>query len=644
MKLTYLRIQNFRSFSDEEILFDDNTCFVGPNGSGKSSVLLALNVLFRNSEAPTDVYNLHEEDFHYKNTRDPIRITATFENLSREAKQDLKDYFRQDKLMISAIAEWNQDNHIAEVKQVGSRLVMKKFSEFFAIYDEGGKVAELKNVYEKLKKEIPDLPDIRTKDGMRDALREYEESHPQKCELVESHDQFYGWSRGVNLLEKYFQWVYIPAVKDPSEEQDESKNTALGKLLQRTIRAKVDFSEPLHEMRVEVEEKYQKILEQKQNVLSDVSKSLESRLQNWSHPGARVELKWFYDDKKSIIIVDPLARVKIGEGKFLGDLVRLGHGIQRSFLVAILQELAASDAEHQPTLILAVEEPELYQHPPQARHLSSVLETLSKQSSQVILTTHSPYFVSGKGFESIRMTRKGAKQGNTKITQYTHKDLSASLAIALGESPRSPTATMAAVEQIMQPSQNELFFSRIPILVEGTEDVAIIATYLRLMEKWDDFRKLGCHFIVCEGKTSMSRPLAIAKGLDVPAFIIFDGDSDKCERPETKKQHERDNGCLLKLCGKNINPIQTENTWGDNFVIWKNSFLKEIIKDFESGVWEAAESKARKENSLLDGIKSKHPILTSATLENLWNDGQRSAILKKTCEQILNFSRQFENK
>lgn len=320
------------------------------------------------------------------------------------------------------------------------------------------------------------------------------------------------------------------------------------------------------------------------------------------------------------------------------------HGIQRSFLVAILQELAASDAEHQPTLILAVEEPELYQHPPQARHLSSVLETLSKQSSQVILTTHSPYFVSGKGFESIRMTRKDAKQGNTKITQYTHKDLSASLATALGESPRSSTATMAAVEQIMQPSQNELFFSHIPILVEGTEDVAIIATYLRLMEKWDDFRKWGCHFIVCEGKTSMSRPLAITKGLDIPTFIIFDGDSDKCERPETKKQHKRDNGCLLKLSGKNINPIPSENTWGDNFVIWKNSFLKEIIKDFESGVWEAAESKARKENSLLDGIKRKHPILTSATLENLWNNGQRSAILKKTCEQILNFSRQSENK
>lgn len=490
MKITSLIIQNFRSFEYEEINFDNYNCIVGPNGSGKSTILFALNVLFRNSEAPTDVHYLQEEDFHFKNTRDPIRITATFKDLSQEAKNDLKDYFRQDKLVISAIAEWNPDTLIAEVKQVGSRFVMKRFSKFFAMYDEGKKVAELKKSYEELKKEIPDLHDAGTKDGMRDALREYEESHSEECELIESNDQFYGWSRGINLLEKYFQWVYIPAVKDPSEEQDESKNTALGKLLQRTIRAKVNFDDSLKEIRTEVEGKYQQLLEQEQNILGNVSKSLENRLQEWSHPGARIELKWHYDDKKSIMIADPSARVKIGEGEFLGDLARLGHGIQRSFLIAILQELAMSEAEYQPTLILAVEEPELYQHPPQARHLSFVFEALSKKNSQVILTTHSPYFVSGKGFESVRMTRKGINVGKTKITQYTHKALTKRLATALGESPGSPSATMAAVEQIMQPSQNELFFSSVPVLVEGTEDIAIIATYLRLSEKWNEFESV----------------------------------------------------------------------------------------------------------------------------------------------------------
>ncbi len=41
MKLREVRIQNFRSFDDETIRFDDYTCFVGPNGGGKSNVLTA---------------------------------------------------------------------------------------------------------------------------------------------------------------------------------------------------------------------------------------------------------------------------------------------------------------------------------------------------------------------------------------------------------------------------------------------------------------------------------------------------------------------------------------------------------------------------------------------------------------------------
>ncbi|MDA3790547.1 MAG: AAA family ATPase [Desulfobacula sp.] len=47
MKIESLRIENFRSFKDETIRFDNYTCFIGANGSGKSTVLNALNVFFR---------------------------------------------------------------------------------------------------------------------------------------------------------------------------------------------------------------------------------------------------------------------------------------------------------------------------------------------------------------------------------------------------------------------------------------------------------------------------------------------------------------------------------------------------------------------------------------------------------------------
>jgi energy-coupling factor transporter ATP-binding protein EcfA2 len=123
MKIESVRIQNFRAFKDETIVFDDYTCLVGPNGSGKSTILTALNIFFRDTaNASTDLVNLGEEDFHHCNTSQPIQTTVTFVDISDDAEKDLKDYVRQGKLIISAVAEWDDKAKAAPVKQYGGRL------------------------------------------------------------------------------------------------------------------------------------------------------------------------------------------------------------------------------------------------------------------------------------------------------------------------------------------------------------------------------------------------------------------------------------------------------------------------------------------------------------------------------------------
>ena len=76
---------------------------------------------------------------------------------------------------------------------------------------------------------------------MTKALREYEAARSDECELIPSEDQFYGFSKGANRLAK-LQWVYVPAVKDATSEQVEARNSALGKLLARTVRSKTNFA------------------------------------------------------------------------------------------------------------------------------------------------------------------------------------------------------------------------------------------------------------------------------------------------------------------------------------------------------------------------------------------------------------------
>ena len=109
MKLKSLRIQNFRAFKDQTITFGDYACLVGANGAGKSTVLTALCVLFRESGASrTSLEVLAKEDFHDQDTSSPIIITATFGDLSTEAADDLKAYVRQDQLVVSAEASWDE--------------------------------------------------------------------------------------------------------------------------------------------------------------------------------------------------------------------------------------------------------------------------------------------------------------------------------------------------------------------------------------------------------------------------------------------------------------------------------------------------------------------------------------------------------
>ena len=91
MTLKSLRIENFRSFRDETIQFDDYTCLVGANGAGKSTVLAALNVFFLNHEAPhLTPLELQRDDFHLRDTSSPVRLTLTFEDLSEPAQGDLR--------------------------------------------------------------------------------------------------------------------------------------------------------------------------------------------------------------------------------------------------------------------------------------------------------------------------------------------------------------------------------------------------------------------------------------------------------------------------------------------------------------------------------------------------------------------------
>src|SRR3972149_5468709 len=91
MKLTNVRIQNFRSCKDVSLEIGGMHALVGANNTGKSSVLRALDFLFN----PT-TKSLNEESFWNKDTSLEIRVEAIFADINEKEKEALGAYLKAD--------------------------------------------------------------------------------------------------------------------------------------------------------------------------------------------------------------------------------------------------------------------------------------------------------------------------------------------------------------------------------------------------------------------------------------------------------------------------------------------------------------------------------------------------------------------
>jgi len=637
MKIESIKIENFRSFKNETIFFDDYTCLVGPNGSGKSTILNALNVFFRQTkDTQTNLFKLSAEDFHHKNTDDPIKITVTFTDLSEAAKQDLSDYVRQDKLIVSSIAKFDTENNSADVKQFGSRLGFEDFKSYFEADKNGAKVDELKKIYGELKNKYVDLQTQTSKSGMSEALKQYESSRPDQCILIPSEDQFYGISRGVNKLAPHIQWIFISASKDISGECEESNDSALGQLLARTVRSKINFTEKIDELRKKIKTDYQIILDQEQCSLDGISESLKKRLESWSHPGISAKVLWKQDPDKSIRIEDPWAYIKIGERGFEGDLLRFGHGLQRSYMLALLQELTTVPDETSPTLIMAIEEPEIYQHPPQARYLAETLQDLSEKNSQIIICSHHPLFIPGDDFEAIRIVREKDNPSTSYASQLKYTELSKILQDT-DQKVLKEEGMLAKLYPSLNPIINEMFFCNVLILTEGIEDVAYVSTYLMLDNKMDDFRRCGCHIVPVDGKDNIIKPLAMAKLLNIPVFVIFDADTDRSLPPEVVK-HKKENKKIQELLKyPTVSEWPDNNIFSDNFVMWQTNLTDTIGKELGEK-YEKYKSETEIYYGQPGGL-NKNPLAIARTLKLAWENNVKSKLLSQVTENIIKFAK-----
>lgn len=587
MRIGRVVIENFRAARNVVFKLSACNCLVGDNGAGKSTLLSALNVFFQHSRhSRTDTGKLSKEDFTDRDVSTPIRITVTFCDLSKTAADDFQHYVRHGQLTITAEAALSEGDGFAKVTHFGERLAIKQFAPFFEAVSAKAKVADQKVIYAEIRRMFPDLPVATTGKAMVDGLRQYEESHSTLCELMPSSSDFYGCVTAGGRLSAHVKWVYIPPVHDASDEQSDSARNAFNDLLQLTVSRSMGFDERVREIAEKAMIQLDEIALAQSSALAELQSSLQKSIVRFGPPDTVLKVAWDTELGNLVTVRPPFAKTSLGDGRFLGEVARQGHAVQRAYISSLLHQLADSEASG-PTLILGFEEPELFQHPPQVRRLTRTVRELAV-TGQVLLTTHNPAFVSLEDVESIQLIRRCETNGFKPCTA-TSKDIEIALDDDKSKKSRSPhDYVLSKLTSVFTPSLAEMFFSRFAVFLEGVEDLAILGVGAELSDRRPRLEAAEINFFPVNGKDELEKAFAIAKAFGIPSVVVYDNDS-RHRGTKDEAQTIRKNRRLQKLGGL---PVDQHEDFPPSSIArgttlaWDDDIQQEIRAAVSENAWD----------------------------------------------------------
>ena len=526
MKIQYVRIKNFRALKDVTIPFDSVTTFIGPNGAGKSTVLHALDWFFNGKPG-----SLTEKDCSFGEASEDIEVQVTFADLTEKDREALGKYTPEGAATFTAWKRRSADG--TDVLSANA----KGFPEFNVIKTANG-VAAKRELYTNLRTSRPELelPTATTGTAIDQAMTTWEASHTEL--LVDAPESlqtnFFGFNSG-GKMSGLFDFVLVTADLRASEESIDGKSSIIGRILERSVdRAAAD-----QEIAAIVEEsraKQQKVYEEKfQAQLEVLTTQLNEVVSSYS-PGRAVTVSPAEVELKA---PKTTFEVTVLDGTAETAVERQGHGFQRTILISALQLLAQSgSASADGVICLAIEEPELFQHPIQAQAFAKVLRSLVEDPDkciQVTYATHSPYFLEARHFDQVRrLTRSSDETPVVSVHYATVADVKAKL-----DGIVSADVVDRRLDHNVADQLSIALFANLAFLVEGSTESAIFygigdRTSHGLLEA------AGVSIVSVGSKTSIPLAHAILSAIGVPAYALFDADAGFEVRAKAKNKKQED--------------------------------------------------------------------------------------------------------
>lgn len=540
MRLSQLRIQNFRSFKDSgDIRVESLQGFVGENNAGKSNILSAIEVFLTSGAG-----GVSADDFNDQNLA--ISVTATFSDLlAKEKRPPLRKYLIGDKLIL--------EKQIALVPDKKNPTKRKPDAEYH------GYIALPKNWWLSVEGVIkekggkPKWKDVATEYGLlgfatdekgsinqksyEAGISKYLVLHPETEFVEPSLGETQALGLQPVLLDFLPSFHLLPAITDYSDEIDKrATNTNFRRLMsdlsERILQADPRYREITTSIKrltnllnAPREGEIRPETEARLAVLETVESRIRDLIARLMPMVAKVRLDVLVDEVPEVFSRG--VSVRIDDGKDT-DVLSKGHGMQRCVVFALLQALVMNQRDQlvprsdgqqvddqYRTILVGIEEPELYIHPQIQRSIFSVLKEFA-QLDQVVYVTHEPAFIDIASYHEIAVVRKVSVAEGSRVTQCERG--------VLGD-PEERKGFQFLNSFGLQ--QNELFFARSVVLVEGDQDmIGVVATgrHLGLFKEFPE--EIGYSIVTVGNKEDMPKFMKVLNAFRIPYVVLHELDGD----------------------------------------------------------------------------------------------------------------------
>ncbi|HHT9106866.1 MAG TPA: ATP-dependent nuclease [Candidatus Wujingus californicus] len=525
MRISRLEIKNFRGIKEASMPLSAHACAIGPNNTGKSSFLIALSLfLSGNKLSSSDYYNPSED----------IAIIGCIEGITEKYLEQLIEDHRD---RIKEIVENESIILVRRYDMLGKSTLRcmrklpkdKKFSsEEIDKTMTGKKGSELKNAILQTYPEIQDkITGISTQKDFKALITSFIKELPEdQMEFVEAPLPT-GISNSVSVLLP--EAIYIPAVKDVTDDIKTKETTSFGKILKVLL----DLISETDELK-EVSSSFTKLKSLLNKETKEDGTILDNRLPQIKEVESvvgKLLLEQFPYAGLDFEIPPPeLKTVFSGARIFINDGIRdvietKGDGMKRAITFALLrgyveirEKIKANESiEVENSLgsryLFLFEEPELYLHPKAQRTLYDALGEIAKDH-QVCVSTHSPYFFSPESTETFLRFEKSKPEeaGKPPFTIIYPVDLIKDI------------SKKDAFQILCFENNNAAFFCDQVVLCEGDSDIIYLKHLSKTISSDWDFDKKNIGLIQIGGKGNFARYREFFSCFDVPVQIIADLD------------------------------------------------------------------------------------------------------------------------